>query len=94
MGLAAAVVVEALPWDNLYGHWEGSLGAASGLVASGSTPLIVSSSLIGTSACFASLEGLLGEGMTSAGLPLLGSVSLEAVSTWELGETEARIAGG
>ena len=60
----------------------------------GTTPLVVSSSLIGTSFCFASLEGLLEEGRTSAGLSLLGLVFLEAASTWELGGTNAQIAGG
>ena len=73
---------------------EGSLDVTSGLVALGTTPLVVSSSLIATSVYFASLEGLLGEGRTSAGLSLLRSVSLEAISAWELGGTDARIAGG
>ena len=73
---------------------EGSLDVVSGLMVLGTTPLVVSSSLIGTSFCFASLEGLLEEGRTSAGLSLLGLVFLEAASTWELGGTNAQIAGG
>ena len=73
---------------------KGSLDTVSGLMASGTTPLVVSSSLIGTSICLASLEGLLEEGRTSIGLSLLGLVSLEAASTWELGGTDAWIAGG
>ena len=73
---------------------EGSLDAVSDLMASGTTPLVVSSSLIGTLVYLASLERLLEEGRTSTGLSLLGLVSLEAASAWELGGTDAWIAGG
>ena len=67
------------------------MDVASGLVASGTTPLVVSSSLTGTSVCFASLEGLLGEGRASTRLSLLESVSLAVISAWDLGGINAQI---
>ena len=61
-------------------------------MASGTTPLVVSLSFSVTSSCSATLGRLLGEGRTLAGMSLLASISLEAVSVWEPEELDARIA--
>ena len=72
---------------------EGSLGAARGMMASRTTPLVMSS-FSATSICSASLGGQLKEERALVRLSLLGSISLGAISTVELKEPDARMAGG
>ena len=73
---------------------EGSLGAARGMMASRTTPLVMSFSFSATSICSASLGGLLKEETALVRLSLLGSISLGAISTVELKEPDAWMAGG
>ena len=73
---------------------EGSLGAAGGLVALKTTPLVVSFSFSATPTCSASLGGLLVEGRVLAGTSFLGSRPLGAVSVLESEGPDAWMAGG
>jgi len=73
---------------------KGSLGAAEGLVASGTTPLVISFSFSATLTCSASLGRLLEEGRALVAMSLLGFGSLEVASGWELEGPDARMAGG
>lgn len=75
-------------WETFF--LEESLGTVGGLLALRATSLVIST----LPACSTSLEGLLGEGRALAGMSLLGSVSLEVVSTLEPEELDARIVGG
>ena len=73
---------------------EGSLRVAGGWAASWATSLVIFASFLATLGRSASLEGLLIEGRTLAGLSLPESTSLEAVSALEPEELEAQMAGG
>ena len=72
----------------------GSWGATGGLVASGPTPLVISTSFLVTPGCLATFGGLLEEGGTLYRLFFPGSTTLEGVSALELMEEEARMARG
>ena len=76
---------------------EGSLGTSRGLVAFGTTPLVVSFPFSGALACSASLGGLVEEGRTLARLSLSTFVSLGTMSDLgleELGRPDACITKG
>ena len=78
VGIGRVVKTISMLWEASF-SLEGSLGAAGGWMAPWATSLFVFASFLATLGYSASLEGLLTEGRTLAGLSLLVFASLEAV---------------